>query len=146
MVERAGRVLLFRRPDDSPLLAGTWELPWFAPADGDEPEAMGPAALAATYGGRWRLGARGGRVAHGITFRALEVEVYRAEVTGGDGVAEAVGGEAGWFDAAARRRLPQSALVAKALQALAAAGPPAAGGTTPARTGRPSRTRGRRRG
>jgi A/G-specific adenine glycosylase len=151
VVERAGRVLLFRRPDDSPLLAGTWELPWFAPADGDEPEAAGPAALAATYGGHWRLGERGGRVAHGITFRALEVEVYRAEVSGGDGVAEAVGGEAGWFDAAARRRLPQSALVAKALRALAAAdaveeGAPAAGGTKPARTGRPGRTRGRRRG
>ncbi len=28
VAEKEGRVLLFRRPDASPLLAGTWELPW----------------------------------------------------------------------------------------------------------------------
>ena len=57
MVERRSWVLLFRRPDDSELLAGTWELPWFAAvADGD-PTVDGLAVLAAAYGGRWRLGA-----------------------------------------------------------------------------------------
>ena len=119
VVEREGRVLLFRRPDDSELLAGTWELPWcVAAADGD-PAAAAPAALAAAYGGRWRLTAPAGRVAHGITFRALEVEIYRAEIAGGFAVAEPAGGvaEAGWFDADARRGLPLSALVGKVLRA-----------------------------
>ena len=118
VVERRSRVLLFRRPDDSELLAGTWELPWFAAAADGDPVVEGPAALAAAYGGRWRLGAQLGRVEHGITFRALEVEIYRAEIAGGDAVAEPPPGvaAAGWFDAEARRKLPLSALVGKVLR------------------------------
>jgi A/G-specific adenine glycosylase len=126
VVEKDGRVLLFRRPDGSPLLAGTWELPWFEPAGGDDPAADPAAAeraLGATYGGRWRLGPRVGRVAHGITFRAFEIEVYRGDVAGGEEVAEpARGAAAGWFDAGARRELPLSSLVEKVLRAVATDG------------------------
>jgi A/G-specific adenine glycosylase len=161
VIERDGRVLLFRRPDDAELLAGTWELPWFEPAaDGGwgDPAAEAPAALAAAYGGRWRLGPRRGRVGHGITYRALEVEVYQAEVAGGEQVAEAFHGaygaggagaadagavEVGWFDAEARRGLPLSALVEKALRV--GEGESAADKPTPV-AGRRVRRRDRRRG
>jgi A/G-specific adenine glycosylase len=110
VVEKASGVLLFRRPDDSELLAGIWELPWVEEGDG-EPAA----ALAARYGGRWRLGPRVAEVRHGITFRDLEVAVHRAEldVAGGE-VRD--GREAGWFDAEGRAGLPLSSLVGKILE------------------------------
>ena len=121
VVESGGKVLLFRRPDHSELLAGTWELPWVGgPVDGHRETAeTAPAEeeLAGRYGGRWRLGARLGRVGHGITYRDIEVEVHRGAVEWGGSVAE--GPEAGWFDAEERQRLPLSSLVEKVL-ALAA--------------------------
>jgi A/G-specific adenine glycosylase len=110
VVEEKGRVLLFRRSDESGLLAGTWEIPWVESA---EPES----ALAARYGGRWLLGPVATRVRHGITYRDIEVEVHRARLLSGEEVAE--GPEAGWFDAAGRAALPLSSLVGKVLEALA---------------------------
>lgn len=115
VVESASGVLLFRRPDDSPLLAGTWELPWVEDVDG-EPAT----ALAARYGGDWRLGPQVAEARHGITFRDLTVAVHRAELAAGkwevrDGPA------AGWFDAAGRAGLPLSSLVGKVLKKVHAA-------------------------
>jgi A/G-specific adenine glycosylase len=108
------RVLLFRRSEESELLAGTWELPWVEPLASEEPEA----ALATRYGGRWSLGPVAARVRHGITHRDLEVEVHRARLAAGGQVAD--GPEAGWFDAPGRRALPLSSLVGKVLEAVAA--------------------------
>jgi A/G-specific adenine glycosylase len=105
------RTLLFRRPDGSPLLAGTWELPWIEAGRGD-PEA----ALAAKYGGRWHLGPAAGQVRHGITYRNFEVTLHRADLSAAGEVREGL--EAGWFDAPARAHLPLSSLVTKALAAL----------------------------
>jgi A/G-specific adenine glycosylase len=133
VAERDSRVLLFRRPDDSDLLAGTWELPWV-------PEAGGPtpAALAARYGGTWTLGPRLAEVRHGITFRDLEIGVHRAEVAGIAPPPEACG----WFDAAGRAGLPLSSLVGKVLKAGLS---PAANASAPG-AGRPARrSRSRRR-
>jgi A/G-specific adenine glycosylase len=117
VAERKGKVLLFRRPDDSELLAGTWELPW---VDQDEGSAPAEGALAARYGGKWTLGEQVGAVRHGITYRDLEVRVYRAEVAGvpmrqssGSPAAD----QAGWFDAGDRAGLPLSSLVGKVLRA-----------------------------
>ena len=107
VAEREGRVLLFRRPDDSTLLAGTWELPWVR----EEDEAAPEAALSARYGGTWQLGPRLGEVRHGITFRDLEVGVHRAEVAG-----SGLAAEAGWFDAEGRAGLGVSSLVGKVLE------------------------------
>jgi A/G-specific adenine glycosylase len=108
VIRERGRVLLFRRPDDSTLLAGTWELPW---ADrGGDPAA----ALAARYGGRWDLGEVLGKVRHGITYRDLDVEVRRADADFDGEVAEGI--EAGWFGDDERSRLPLSSLVEKALR------------------------------
>jgi len=111
VVEDANGVLLFRRPDDSALLAGTWELPWVEAGDGD------PAtALAARYGGSWRLGPQVGEVRHGITYRDLAVAVHRADLEGAGEVRE--GPAAGWFDAEGRAGLPLSSLVGKVLKKL----------------------------
>jgi A/G-specific adenine glycosylase len=110
-------VLLFRRPEDSTLLAGTWELPWVTlevdgvPQNGD-PEA----ALASRYGGRWIVGEKTGQVKHGITYRDLEIDVHRAELVWGGEVQERMA--AGWFDEAGRAGLPLSSLVGKVLGAI----------------------------
>jgi hypothetical protein len=151
VVEQDGRVLLFRRPEDEELLAGTWELPWWEPSEeassagGAAGPVAGEAAAAATlagrYGGRWALLPPPVRVRHGITHRAFEIDVYRGRLGGGDGLAE--GPEAGWFDAAGRAALPLSSLVGKALAALGACEEVVASGSA-ARSGRtrePERTR-----
>ncbi|HTQ78805.1 MAG TPA: A/G-specific adenine glycosylase [Thermoanaerobaculia bacterium] len=114
VVESPRGILLFKRPEGSTLLAGTWELPWV------EAEAAGSglpeAGLAERYGGRWQLGPRVAQVRHGITYRDIEVDVHRAEVASTGMVEE--GMEAGWFDAEGRGRLPLSSLVGKVLAAL----------------------------
>ncbi|HVR96210.1 MAG TPA: A/G-specific adenine glycosylase [Thermoanaerobaculia bacterium] len=120
VVEEEGKVLLFRRPEESTLLAGTWELPWTEAAEAEPPEA----ALASRYGGRWALGPAAAAVRHGITHRDLEIEVRRARLVAGDRVGEGL--EAGWFDAQGRAALPLSSLVGKVLGALAEAASPTA--------------------
>ncbi|HSM51899.1 MAG TPA: A/G-specific adenine glycosylase [Thermoanaerobaculia bacterium] len=116
-VERAGRILLFRRGAGERLLAGLWELPQ-APAG-----AGAEAALAERYGGRFRLGEPLGRLRHAITTRALEVEVHAARWEAeGDRVAE--GPEAAWLSPAEAATGPLTALARKAL---------ALGGGEPAR-------------
>ncbi|MDX1502211.1 MAG: A/G-specific adenine glycosylase [Thermoanaerobaculia bacterium] len=105
-----GRVLLFKRPEDSELLAGTWELPsvpWAADRGSE-------AALSKAYGGRWRLRESRGWVRHGITFRRLEVELREAERLGDEAVAE--GPEAAWVEPEGLGDLPVSALVVKLLE------------------------------
>ena len=117
VVEKDGGVLLFRRPEDSALLAGTWELPWVTLEVNGVPEEEAPeTALAARYGGRWTLGPRMAGVRHGITYRDLEVDVHPASLAWGGEVRE--GWAAGWFDAAGRGALPLSSLVGKVLAAL----------------------------
>lgn len=116
VVEKDGGVLLFRRPEDSALLAGTWELPWVSLGqDGAGTPEPPEAGLAARYGGTWRLGASAARVRHGITYRDMEVEVHRADLGSGR---FREGTEPGWFDEAGRAGLPLSSLVGKVLGAL----------------------------
>lgn len=124
VVESGDGVLLFRRPDDSTLLAGTWELPWVTlEQDGVPLEGSPEGALAARYGGRWTLEGRAARVRHGITYRDLDVEIHRAVLAWGG---EVRGGmAAGWFDEAGRAGLPLSSLVGKVLGALTGSGAPA---------------------
>ncbi|HWM91391.1 MAG TPA: A/G-specific adenine glycosylase [Thermoanaerobaculia bacterium] len=116
VVERDGGVLLFRRPEDSALLAGTWELPWTS-LEAANPEE----GLAERYGGHWTLGPRIGGVRHSITFRDLELEVHRADL-----VAPA-DGTWGWFGERERLDLPLSSLVTKVLRAVSRE--PRAGGS-----------------
>jgi A/G-specific adenine glycosylase len=119
VVESPGGILLFRRPEGSALLAGTWELPWVevVPDPGPEDIESDPAAgLAERYGGRWRLDPLVARVRHGITYRDIEVDVHRGKVESGGTVQEGI--EAGWFDASGRAGLPLSSLVGKVLAAV----------------------------
>ncbi len=141
VVEDAVGVLLFRRPEGSALLAGTWELPWVTlERDGVAETGDPDASLAGRYGGRWTLGPRTAGVRHGITYRDLEVDVHRAELAWGGEVRDGLA--AGFFDAAGRAGLPLSSLVGKVLNAL----PPETAPTSVAREGAPARrSRSRRR-
>jgi A/G-specific adenine glycosylase len=117
VVEDGAGVLLFRRPEDSPLLAGTWELPWVTLERDGAVETADPAAeLHRRYGGLWSLGPREAGARHGITYRDLEVDIHRADLTWGGEVRE--GMAAGFFDGAGRAGLPLSSLVGKVLLAL----------------------------
>ncbi len=112
------RVLLFRRPQDSELLSGMWELP-NVPRGSTTGEIE--EALAQRYGGRWRLAAAGATVRHGITYRAFEIHVYRARFEAGDCVSEdsvAEGPEAAWVGPEERPRFPASSMVEKVLKVL----------------------------
>ena len=113
------KVLLFRRPEDSELLAGTWELPWVE-ADGRSPSDS-ERDLSRRYGGEWSLGPQAAKVRHSITFRNLQLEVHRARVGAGPVVAE--GPEAGWFGAREILDLPISSQVSKVLEAAGPAVP-----------------------
>ncbi|HYU34677.1 MAG TPA: A/G-specific adenine glycosylase [Thermoanaerobaculia bacterium] len=138
VAEREERVLLFRRPDDSSLLAGTWELPWV----GEDGDAAPEPALACRYGGIWRLGPRLAEVRHGITYRDLEIAVHRAEVAEAPFAAEA----AGWFDAAGRKGLAVSSLVGKVLRAVERGATPPAASSAPGADPPARRSRSRRPG
>ena len=109
VVRDGAKVLLFRRPDDSGLLAGMWELPWI---DGDDRGAS-EESFRNRYGGRWRVGKECGRVRHAVTHHLFDVGVREASVEVEKLVGE--GSEAGWFDPAELSRLPVSSLVRKAL-------------------------------
>lgn len=108
VVERDGKVLLFRRPEDSTLMAGLWELPWAAAGEAES-------GLGERYGGRWTLGERLGGVRHSITYRDLELDVHRARLGRGRTRPEI---ESGWFGDGERAGLPLSSLVKKVLKAL----------------------------
>jgi len=70
-----GRLLLVRRAEGEAVMPGLWELPTVE-AEG---LAAAEAALAARFGGRWRLGEPLVRARHTITFRRLDVAAHGAE-------------------------------------------------------------------
>jgi A/G-specific adenine glycosylase len=112
------RILLSRRPVGERVLPGLWELPTVV--------ARGPkragAALAARYGGEWRLEAPVAALRHAITFRILEIELRRGRWWP-DGVGEAT--ELDWRSPATAGELALTGATRKLLARLA---PPAAGG------------------
>lgn len=111
VVREDRRVLLFRRPETSDLLAGTWELPSVThPHDRESIER----ALSQTYGGRWRIAAPKGKVRHGITYRRLILHVYSARFEAGESIAE--GPEAAWVGEEERSSFAVSSMVDKALR------------------------------
>jgi A/G-specific adenine glycosylase len=108
--DSGARVLLVRRPADTTLLAGTWEIPWVRA----QAVSSAQAALAARYGGRWTLGESLGEVRHSITHRLLRVELRTALLADGEAVSE--GAEARWSVPAELVDLPRSSLVDKLLR------------------------------
>lgn len=109
VARRGSRILLFRRPDDSELLAGTWEIPSVRADRNGRLERR----LRASYGGTWELGERVGTVRHAITYRALEVEVVLGRFTEDETVAGGL--DAGWFTPREVAGLASSSLVGKIL-------------------------------
>lgn len=108
--DRRGRVLLFKRPEKSTLLAGMWELPNVL----HEPDpARIERALAARYGGRWRLAEASEEVRHSITYRSLFLQIHHAEMESEGEVREGV--EAAWVDPAERDGFAVSSMVDKVL-------------------------------
>jgi A/G-specific adenine glycosylase len=112
VVEKRGRILLFRRPQDSTRMAGLWELPWIEEDPRDSPED----ALERRYGGHWKVGALKGRIRHSVTNRAFDISVVEASLSSSDEVKE--GPEAGWFLRSELAAIPVTGLVAKALDQL----------------------------
>lgn len=111
VAESEGRVLLFRRPEDSELLAGMWELPT---VDLLPRRSQIEASLGARYGCGWRLRGRAKvPIRHGITHRSIKVWVYGGLVVGGESIAEGV--EAAWVDPADRQEYAVSSMVDKVL-------------------------------
>ncbi len=144
VVEEPGGVLLFRRPEDSTLLAGTWELPWASREVDGRPEPGDPeSSLGDRYGGEWTIGPRLAGVRHGITYRDLEIDVHRAAIAWGGEVRE--GSAAGFFDATGRAGLPLSSLVGKVLEALGESEAPTSSPARPSAAGRARRSPSRRR-
>ena len=110
VIARRGEcILFFRRPEDSELLAGLWELPWVDESDGPELEEQ----LSRRYGGSWAIGEPEGRIRHAITFRSIEVEIRPGALKDIDDVGEAR--EAGWLAPSALYRKPLSGLDRKVL-------------------------------
>jgi A/G-specific adenine glycosylase len=112
VVESQGRVLLFRRPGDSPRMAGLWEFPWI---DG---RARGQleSALGQRYGGHWKVESTRGRVNHSVTNRSFQIEVVEASLSSESEVAE--GPEAAWFSNSDLADRPVTGLVGKVLKLL----------------------------
>jgi A/G-specific adenine glycosylase len=121
VVERDGRFLVCRRPEESSLLAGTWEIPW-APRGED---AVMLDELGRKYGGRWSLGPVVGSVRHTITYRILDVEVRLAARAVGRARRNARAEEEQWLDRERLDQTPLSSLVRKVLGAVSATRRPA---------------------
>ena len=112
LVSHRGRLLMFRRPPDDPLLAGLWELPWVV----GEPGADAEGELGRRYGGRWRLGNRLAVARHAITTRRIEAGLWQASRSDGGAVAEGL--EAGWHEPSSLDGLPTGSLDTKLLRAV----------------------------
>lgn len=109
VVERQGRVLFFRRSPDSDFLPGMWELPNVS--HGADLEGL-EQALAASYGGRWRLAEAAFAVRHAVTFRSLTLHVHRAGLVAGR---RGGGPTAAWIDPAKRAEYGLSSMFDKVL-------------------------------
>lgn len=123
VAQRGEKILLFQRPEDQELMPALWELP-----NVPSPQTRTSAGLErlelsrlakhfeTRYGGRWTLGTVQASVRHAITFRNFAIDIHRAEICGGDMIAD--GPAASWVDLAHRQQYAASSLVEKVLRAL----------------------------
>ncbi len=102
LVERRGRLLMRRRPEDAGVMPGFWEAPY---AEG---RGLGPDCLS---GLGIELGEALGNFRHGIMFRSYAGVVYLARLSGKKPE------EYRWLTAAQRAALPVSTITDKALAA-----------------------------
>jgi len=118
VVERQGRVLFFRRSEASDFLPGMWELP-NVPHDAAIEGLQ--QALAASYGGRWRLGEASFKVRHAITYRSLTLHVHRAGYVAGH---RGSGPAAAWIDPSSLAGVGLSSMFEKVLARWSEVGEP----------------------
>jgi A/G-specific adenine glycosylase len=109
IARRGGRILFFRRPADSVLLAGLWELPWVEESDGEKLEE----GLCRRYGGSWEVGEPEGTVRHAITYRSIEAQIRPGVQREADEIGE--GREAEWVVPTTLDQRPLSGLDRKIL-------------------------------
>ncbi|MDX1630295.1 MAG: A/G-specific adenine glycosylase [Thermoanaerobaculia bacterium] len=114
--ETGGKILLFRRPEDSSLLAGLWELPLVEAGTSGETAVL-EEALRDRYGGSWSVSEKVASVRHGITYRRMEVEIRRGAVELGDHERRE-GPDCRWVDPRELGSVPTSSLVGKILDAV----------------------------
>lgn len=117
VVKRDSRVLMFRRPKDSSVMADLWELPNVPLSGNSETMEKG---LGSQYGGFWRLEPLGVQVRHQVTYRALNLHLFSAVVDDGGRVGE--GPEAAWVDIYDSSNFAMSSMVGKILSRLSGKG------------------------
>ena len=110
LVERAGRLLFFRRKESEAQLAGLWELPTVVVNE----DSRANRELRMNYGGRWTLDEHQGSVRHTITHRKMRAEVWRGSFDAGGKIADAP--EARWVPCSEVAKLATSSLTFKALE------------------------------
>jgi len=116
VARREDHYLLFRRPEESELLAGLWEFPWVEL--GEEDPNVAEAALADAYGGTWSLGRKLGSIRHAITYRSFEIDIREAKIDAGHGIAE--GAETAWLKEKEILTRPHGSIARKVFATLAA--------------------------
>ena len=105
------RILLFRRPETSSILAGLWELP---NVEAQKNRTQAESILAQRYGGNWTLGDSLGAVQHNITFRSIAIRAYQARLNFEGEVCEGI--EAAWIRLEELDDYPVSSMVGKVLK------------------------------
>lgn len=116
VARRDDSYLLFRRPEESELLAGMWEFPWVELGE-EDPNVL-ETALADGYGGTWSLGRKLGSIRHAITYRSYEIDIREARIDADDGIAE--GAESAWLREMDIVTRPHGSIARKVIATLAA--------------------------
>ncbi len=129
-----GRVLLFRRPENSELLPGIWELPNVALESRPENAGVLPDTLALIggrlgeiYGGFWLLEPAKHSVKHSITHRSITFQIHLGALHSGGSSLDGPSGsdrstvrqrcrEAAWITAEQRQQFALSSAVQKILK------------------------------
>lgn len=110
-VERNGRILLFRRPENLELLAGLWELPT---ATGQPEQAS--RSLEELHGVKFETRERLAKLRHAITTRRIEIEVVRGELKATAVAVREAAWSAGWFTPDEAQQLALTGVTRKWLQ------------------------------
>jgi A/G-specific adenine glycosylase len=114
VVERNGRLLLFRRAESERQMAGLWEVPLVEARRSD----VAARRLGRRFGGDWTVGAPLARLGHTITRRRFDIVARRAEhAVGGEELRD--GPEAGWFGRGRAAELALTGVARKLLARLA---------------------------
>jgi A/G-specific adenine glycosylase len=97
LVERAGKILLVRRPPDETLWGGLWEPPWIALDGGAQPDAVAAArALEARVGVGARAIEAWTTFEHVLTHRRIRFHAFRARAVSSSSAGPRDGVEARW--------------------------------------------------